>query len=153
MLSTASVNPAFHTLHDVKEHLSTQEKFSASMVSPTLFSKYFCDQIAKKTESSLGLWSRIYLVPMGIILNALLLPFTLITSVISLLAIPIFAIMRSLVKDQLDREAWNRSLHICTYAAFQAPAAISVSLFTGVFNPSYPVLDKFLGGIPSELKV
>jgi hypothetical protein len=153
MSSPTSVKSSFHVLHDVKAQLSTQEKFSSSMVFPTLFAKYFCDKIATQTEKRLGCWSRIYLVPMSLVLNALLLPFTLITSLISLVAIPIFAIMRGVVKDQLERESWNRSLHICTYAAFQATVAMGVGLITGAINPSYPLLDKFLNGIPSELKV
>lgn len=133
--------------------LTEQEKFSAALVFPPLFSNYYCEQIAGETEKRFGVWTRLYLAPVGAFLNAALLPFTLIASVVSIVAVVIFSLNRLKCVDPLEKEAWNRSIHICKYAAFIAPLTMTISLFTAIIDPTYCVAHKLCGGIPSELKI
>lgn len=133
--------------------LTEQEKFSAALVFPSLFANYYCEQIASEVERRLGIASRLYLAPVGAFLNAALLPFTLIASLISVISIVIFTLARYRCTEPLAREAWNRSIHICNYAAVVAPLAMTVSFFTAIIDPTYPVVDRLFGGIPTELKI
>lgn len=131
---------------------TVHERFAAALSFPAFFSDYFSRHVAREIEEKHGRWSRLYMGPINFVFYTVLLPFTILVSIISLIALCVFAAMKVKAKGVLERESWSRAQRIATYVAFIGPTANILSLVIGSGHPSFPVVDRFFGGIPPDLK-
>lgn len=132
---------------------SRQEKFAISLLFPSLFSDYFCKEVAKEIETVTNKWSRLFLAPLGTTLNLLLLPFTIVASVVSIIAMAIFMGFRDRIAGDFPKEAWNLAIRIALYTTFVSPMIVFSSLFTSLIDPTFSVVDRVFGGFPAGILI
>lgn len=136
--------------HDL---LTNQERFVTALLFPSFFSHYFAEGVAKEIESSTSKWARLYLAPMGCVLNACLLPFALIAGAISLVAMIVFMGIRDRINEDFTQESWNRAIRIALFTTFISPIVALTSPFISLGDPTFSLIERAFGGFPEELKI